>query len=197
MKLKKFAIVVAGFLTMAAASANTLTYQGVTFNTWAVDSDTMGLSIENALNATGNWAGIGYLSAFEIKNLGGGGVASAAVVSGPGAFVANVNNGLSANSGCVTGGTPGACFFSSPALALTNSMTWIIDFTPSSGVLDFSDPHLKVQFLTRAGDKKATGDLLSQNIPAVPEPETLAMLLAGLGLLGWRVRSNKLRASDL
>jgi hypothetical protein len=75
------------------------------------------------------------------------------VVSGPGAFIANVNNGLSANSGCTTGGTPGACFFSAPALALSNSMTWTIDFTPSSGVLDFSDPHLKVQFLTHAGDR--------------------------------------------
>ncbi|MDQ5945033.1 MAG: hypothetical protein QG619_452, partial [Pseudomonadota bacterium] len=86
------------------------------------------------------------------------------------------------NLGCATGGTPGACFFTSPPLALTNSMTWTIDFTGSS--LNLSAPHLKVQFLQNATDTKATGDLLSRTIPAVPEPETYAMLLAGLGLMG-------------
>ncbi|MDQ5941242.1 MAG: hypothetical protein QG572_55 [Pseudomonadota bacterium] len=182
MSLKKSvtAITLGLLLASSASASNSLTFQGVTFNTWAVDSDTLGLSILNATAATGNWAGAGFLKAFEIKDIGN--VTNAVVTSGPGAFGVTVDHGLSANLGCATGGTPGACFFTSPPLALTNSMTWTIDFTGSS--LNLSAPHLKVQFLQNATDTKATGDLLSQTIPAVPEPETYAMLLAGLGLMG-------------
>ena len=61
-------------------------------------------------------------------------------------------------------------------------MTWVIDFTGTG--LTFAAPHLKVQFLKDVGQDKATGDLLSREIPPVPEPETYAMLLAGMGLVG-------------
>lgn len=181
------ALVMGVMAATSASAANSLTFQGVTFNTWAVDSDTMGLSILNATSATGDWAGIGYLKAFEIKDLIAGGidVSSATIVSGPGSFSSTVTHGLSAN-GCTTGGTKGACFTSAPALALTNNMSWTIDFTaPAGKVLDFSHPHFKVEFLTTATGSK-TGNLLSQTIPvsAVPEPETYAMMLAGLGLMG-------------
>lgn len=189
MSLKKsIAAVACGLLLASSASAsNSLTFQGVTFNTWAVDSDTLGLSIVNATAATGNWSGINFLSAFEIKGIGN--VTGASVTSGPGAFSATADHGLSANLGCATGGTPGACFFSSPPVALTNSMTWTIDFVGTA--LNFSEPHLKVQFLTSSTASKATGDLLSQNIPAVPEPEAYAMLLAGLGIMGAIARRRK------
>jgi hypothetical protein len=91
-------------------------------------------------------------------------------------------HGLSANVGCTTGGGGGACFTGAP-IALTDNMSWTIDFT-SGGALNFALPHLKVQFLKDALQDKATGDLLSQNIPPVPEPETYAMMLAGLGMVG-------------
>jgi hypothetical protein len=61
-------------------------------------------------------------------------------------------------------------------------MIWTIDFTGTN--LDFGAPHLKVQFMTGVNDTQKTGNLLSQTIPAIPEPETYAMMLAGLGLLG-------------
>ena len=183
-KQSALALVLGTMAATSAFAANSLTFQGVTFNTWAVDSDTLGLSILNADSATGNWTGIQFLKAFEIKNIVTGGEIASATISGPGAFTASVTNGLAA-FGCTTGGTAGACFTSSPALALSNSMTWTMDFTATAGgTLNFAAPHLKVEFLTQATDRNATGNLLSQTIPAVPEPETYAMLLAGLGLMG-------------
>jgi len=180
---KALSAVVLGLAFASSASANTLTYQGVTFNTWAIDADSLGLSILNAPAATGNWSGINYLKSFEIKGIGD--VASANI-SGPGGFSVNVDNGLSANLGCSTGNTQGACFSAATPLALSNSMSWTINFTGTG--LDFGAPHLKVQFLSSLNDTKASGDLLSQAIPAVPEAETYALLLAGLGLMGAVVR---------
>jgi len=170
------AVAVAAFAAVPAM-ANTLTFQGVTFNTTAVDSDTLELGILNATSATGNWTGINYLKAFEVKDIGT--VTAASITSGPG-FSNGVNNELNANAGC-QGGGGGFCFTGS-AILLTSSMTWKIDYTGTG--LDFSAPSLKVQFLTNLTDTKATGDLLSQTLP-VPEPETYAMLAAGLGLMGF------------
>jgi len=184
MKFRKtLAAVAIGLVASASASAaNSLTYQGVTFNTWAVDADTLGFQILNANAATGNWTGVNFLKAFEFKDIGAS-ITSATVVSGPGSFAVDLSGGVNANAGCTGGSGPNnACFVASPAVALTSNMTWTIDFTGTS--LDFSNPHLKVQFLTNIDDRKKTGDVLSQTIPAVPEPESYALMLAGLGLMG-------------
>ncbi|MCM8612678.1 PEP-CTERM sorting domain-containing protein [Accumulibacter sp.] len=170
----------------AVAASNSLTFQGVTFNTDALDADTQKLEILNATSATGNWAGVNWLKAFEIKDIGN--VTAASIVSGPGSFAADVTQGLSANVGCTTGSTNGACFTGSP-IALTSAMTWVIDFTGTG--LNFATPHLKVQFLKTAGQDKATGDLLSREIPPIPEPETYAMMLAGMGLVGFIARRRR------
>ena len=58
------AAIAASVVAAVPASANTLTYQGVTFETLALDADTLKLTISNATNATGDWTGINYLKAF-------------------------------------------------------------------------------------------------------------------------------------
>jgi len=178
------AAIAAAAFAAVPASANTLTYQGVTFETMAVDGDTLRLSILNATNATGDWTGINYLKAFEIKDIGN---VTGATLAG---WSVSVDNGLAA-FGCTTGGTPGACFTSSPPASLTNNLVYTIDFTGTN--LDFSAPHLKVMFLTGINDTQKTGDLLSQTIPMapIPEPETYALMMAGLGAMGFVARRRK------
>jgi hypothetical protein len=170
-----------------SAPAKALTFQGVTFEMLALGPNTLQLDITGAVSGgTGNWANINYLNAFEVKDIGN---VTGASLTGWGT---NVNNGLSANAGCTTGGTPGACFFSAPPLLLTDDMSFVMTFAGTD--LDFSAPHLKVQFLTSIGDAKATGDLLSRTIvTAIPEPEIYAMLVAGLGLLGFAARRARKR----
>ena len=110
MSLKKALSALAlGLAFVSSASANTLTYQGVTFNTWAIDADSMGLSILNAPSATGNWTGASFLKAFEVKGIGD--ITGASI--SPSQFAVTADHGLSANIGCSTGGTPGACFSAS------------------------------------------------------------------------------------
>lgn len=189
MKLREFApaAIAAAMLAIAApATANTLTFQGVTFETLA-SGTTLQLTITNALTgATGNWADVGYLKAFEIKNIGN---VTGATLAG---WTTNVTNGLASAAGCNTGGTPGACFYRDTALALTDSMSFNISFAGTN--LNFDSPSLKVQFLEGINDSNATGDLLSQTIP-VPEPEIYAMMAVGLGLMGWVARRKKLKES--
>ena len=197
MKLRKLALLPVAAAAMAfgtPAMANSLTVQGVTFDTQAIDGDTLQLSILNATSATGNWTGINYLQAFEIKDVGT--VTGANITSGPGTWTTSVTDGLAANAlGCNAGNTPGACFTADPAVSLTDSMIWTIDFVGSN--LSFASPHLKVQFLQSLTQDKPTGNLLSQNIPAVPEPETYAMMLVGFSLLGFVARRRKQSLGNL
>ncbi len=205
MKFRKLATsMLLGLVTASSAyAANSLTFQGVTFNSYAVDSDTLELTILNATHATGDWAGVGFIKAFEIKNITtSGDVTDAAMVSGPGlgdhtvTVVDSVEGSVTGSVlGCKVGSsdlTNGACFAFNSPLALSNSMTWRLDFV---GPLNFSLPHLKLEFMKNASDTRKTGSLLSMGLPAVPtpvpEPETYAMLLAGLGLLGTFAKRRK------
>jgi hypothetical protein len=181
----------ASLVFVAPAFSNTLTFQGVTFETIA-SGNTLTLVITNALSGgTDNWTNINYLSAFEIKEVGN--VTGVTLGAGfDGSWNYTVDSGLASSVGCTTGGTPGGCFYRDPALALSDSMSFTMTFAGTS--LDYSAPHLKIQFLTNLNQTKATGDLLSLSIggvPAIPEPEIYAMMAVGLGVLGWSARRRK------
>lgn len=171
--------------------------QGVTFTFQAVDADTLQLTIDNVLNASGNWAPVQFLDGFDIRNVGSFSAATA-TYSGGGSVNAVLSEQFNGSgTGCQNGGGFSACF-NFPNISLTNHMVFTIDFTPSGGGLNFFGtpaPHLKLAFLTNQNDTSKTGDLLSQDITvdrAVPGPVVGAglpgLVAAFGGLLAWKRR---------
>jgi hypothetical protein len=201
------AIVVSLAALATPATANILTYQGITFE-WASAGSYLELSIsEDALNGgTGNWEDITHLAAFQI---GIDGLTDASVAAPP---VWNSSpSGLNAK-GCEGGsGTGRICFDTTDPLALTDDILFGITLSPNVDPNLVTEVHLKVAFIDQVtyntyfdsssksygeGKKaywKADGDLLSVTIP---EPETYALMLTGLGIMGWVVRRKKRKQAD-
>jgi len=188
--LKTFITKAAAILALSAgvvapSQAASLTYQGVTFtSTWSGNLLTLEI---DAANRTGDWLEASSIGALQLKNLGS--FSDVSLVSAPG-MAANwtlSSNELNAN-GCAGGSHAGSSLcLSGERVALADNM--VFQFSFSGGAPDLEAPHLKVNFFGE-GERKV-GSLLSQAIAPVPEPQTYAMMLGGLGLVGWMARRKR------
>lgn len=108
----------------------------------------------DAANRTGDWAKATTIGALQLKDIGSFDSVTLSSAPGGAANWTLSSNELNAN-GC-GGGAP-----------------------------DFSSPHLKLTMFDGDGGRKV-GSVLSENIPLqpVPEPQSHAMMLGGLALMG-------------
>lgn len=184
LKLAATALLTAGFT--ATASAGTLTYQGVTFTSSYV-GNVLTLEID-AANPLGDWATASTIGALQIKDIGT--FDSVSLAEAPGAALgwALSPDELNAN-GCDGGSHPNqsACYYGAH-VGLTNDM--IFQFTFTGANTNLTSPDVKVNFFV-GDDTTKVGSLLSMNLPAVPEPQTYAMLFGGLTVLGALARRRR------
>lgn len=174
--------------TIASAQAGTVEFQGVDFtSSWS--GNVLTLEID-AANPTGSWAGATSLGALQLKDLGNFDNVSLTAAPGGAANWTLSSNELNAN-GCTGGGHAGTSLcYSGAHVALTDDM--VFQFTFSGGNVDPTSPQLKVNMFGADGDRKV-GSLMGEHlvVSAVPEPQTYAMMLGGLGLLGFMARRRK------
>ena len=176
--------IAAGALASAPASANFSQFEDVGISLTAGAGMTWVLELTNVLSSTGTWANATFLDAVSFNNIGTvTGANYGGVLPDPGELNA---------SGCTGGGSGKICFDTNFKVPVSDDM--IMTFSYTGGALDLTGtgldtPHLKMQFVNDAGAK--IGSLYSADVPAVPEPETYAMMLAGLAAVGFMARRRK------
>ncbi|SDE46974.1 PEP-CTERM protein-sorting domain-containing protein [Massilia sp. PDC64] len=174
--------------TIASAQAGTVEFQGVDFtSSWS--GNVLTLEID-AANPTSSWANATSLGALQLKDLGSFDNVSLTAAPGGAANWTLSSNELNAN-GCTGGGHAGTSLcYSGAHVALTDDM--VFQFTFSGGNVDPTSPQLKVNMFGADGDRKV-GSLMGEHlvVSAVPEPQTYAMMLGGLGLLGFMARRKR------
>jgi hypothetical protein len=193
-----------GATGIATAHAGLLTYQGVTFtSSWS--GNVLTLEIDAAKH-TDDWSTASGLSALGIGGIGD--YTSVSVSATPRGASSWTTSSAELNGQGCSGDTKGQdgsrlCFYGQQ-IGLSDDM--LFSFTFSGSQVDTIDPHVKVQFVD--GEGKKVGSLLSATLPGaglqpavpavpssgggkpgdVPEPQSIALLLAGLGLMGLAMR---------
>lgn len=174
--------------TLASAQAGTIEFQGVDFtSSWS--GNVLTLEVD-AANPTGSWAGATSLGALQLKDLGSFDNVSLTAAPGGATNWTLSSKELNAN-GCTGGSHAGSSLcYSGAHLALADDM--VFQFTFSGDNVDPTSPQLKLTMFGADGNKKV-GSLMGEHlvVSAVPEPQTYALMLGGLGLLGVMARRKR------
>jgi PEP-CTERM motif len=168
------ALALAAAVTPVAQASTT--FQGMTFTFIQTDADTLSFNIQGT--PSGDWLGVNFLGAFDLKNLGinfgavtqqnpgGGGTGTA---NGPGATnLAGINTQISANNcNAALGGSPdqSICFDiapDQPVGSLPLNFTYTIDFNRPLSI-GSTGVHLQIVWTSVVGGAKV-GSLYSQDV---------------------------------
>lgn len=167
-------------------------FQGATFTFFQSTATHLQFTITGSNPLTGDWATAGALASFDLKDLWSGNSFIAGTANGPGAVnLAGLNTQLNANAiNCLAQGSPpgSICFNIAPDQAIVGnpfSFVYQIEFASALSISSLG-PHLQIAWVANPGDTSKVGSLYSQNIPGnhVPEPDSAALALLALGLLG-------------
>jgi hypothetical protein len=192
---KSLTIMFAIALWVTSPLANAIymdSFQGLTFTFDQTDADTLSFNI--AGTPSGDWTGVNYLGAFDLKDLGLDFSTVTGTANGSGAtdLLGNRSQLSASNLDCSksTGQKGSICFDINPDVALGAlpiDFTYIIDFSAPLNISS-AGPHLQIAFMDEQGGSKV-GSLYSQNVgEGVPEPGPLALVSIGLLGLGFSQR---------
>jgi hypothetical protein len=208
----QFAALLLAATTVGAADASVISFQ-TGYSSAGVQADAAGYQsiVEAAVASPAAGYGSGILSNFDdVTNKGlfgsNGNIAfKSAITFG----VDALSSGTWAFRAGVDFGNGGAVFLDGAAVALTtHDMWWDHNYANTGGVFQFSsaiaagnhtltlyglegccDGGMQVQYNSGAGFQSFNANTLA--LQAVPEPETYAMMAAGLGMLGFIARRRR------
>jgi PEP-CTERM motif len=190
------AALVVGAMGVMGSPAIALTVDGAVYTMDASMLAPNDVQFTLHINETGYTGGGVYLGSLAF-NVGDSDFTSFTLLSTPDG-VSNwtyIPGGLDA-SGCNTQGTPWACIQSNANSGFGYAISPLSNHPDDQYVFEFkgvtltSGVSLKAQYVDANNNKM--GSLISLPvISPVPEPETYAMLLAGLGLIGFTARARK------
>lgn len=171
------------------AGAQKLSLNGVDFYSYYTGK-VLTIEIDAAIgHLTDGYAGAKTIGAIALKDVG---TFTGVNLDGPGLSDGWTFSSQELNANGCGGGThvgTELCY-EGAHIGLTDNMVFNFTFTGSQ--LDFTNPHLKIEFFDAQGKKEDS--LLSLNFPdappstSIPEPASLAMMGAGLGMLGFMRR---------
>jgi PEP-CTERM motif len=195
-------VAVLSVASLFGAAAQADTFQGSVWSVWAeagplpdVNPLTETYRVYLNVDTSGYTGGGSFLDQIGLKVSSS--LISATLIGAPGGAAAwsLLAGGINA-AGCSGSGSGFQCANSTLLLndgkgvAVGGSYAWAFDLTMNNGSLftDLIGTSVKGRFVDVGGNK--VGDLVSETLP-VPEPEIYAMMLAGLGMLGFMSRRQK------
>lgn len=158
-------------------------------------------------NHSGSDPSLAYLDSVNIKAWTGSDI-SFSMFAAPGATSAwspvesPISSGPVSNTGCDGSGGGFACAeaISKGTFAVLSGSSYFFGFdvTLNSGSFltsFYEGGHIGAGYANASGEGSSYG--ITSHVAPIPEPETYAMLLAGLGLLGFHARRRKLKEAAL